>query len=228
MHEIELLNSLHRSSNKICTTCTIFIRLYFSVCVMDIWWIKGMKISVFIKSILVWHWRAASVCELGNFEDPKTGPECPGYRGAQVSNIAMLWVWGQAGGSDGCTLWLFESCLMKAMLRLWWSKVGLRRDLHALWLFLPRSFSREIWAHFCWVHQGPLWDGIRLYSSWDLAVLPEQKIAKSWFFLPLCIYLLMKTFQMNANFLSYPCGMCLSLCVCMLECVCVHTCEQFT
>lgn len=54
------------------------------------------------------------MCELGNFEDPKTGPECPGYRGAQVSNIAMLRVWGQAGGNDGCTLCLFESCLMKA------------------------------------------------------------------------------------------------------------------
>ena len=28
--------------------------------------------------------------ELGNCESPKAGPECHGYRGAQVPNIAIL------------------------------------------------------------------------------------------------------------------------------------------
>lgn len=68
---------------------------------------------------------------------------------------------------------------------------------------------------------------LRLSSSWDLAVLLEQEIAKSWFFLPLCIYLLMKTFQMNANFPSYPVicayfSMCACLGVCVCTCVKIH------
>lgn len=187
--------------------------------------------------IAVWHWRVACESELGNCESPKAGPECPGYRGTQVPNTAIPWVQGQLGERGGCTLHPFESCLTKAYAppvvkqrRANGTLASAPPSSASLPSLPPRSIPREIWAHFCWIHQGFSWDGIMLSSGWDLAVLSKEGpflslctyLLKSWPFLSSCTYLLIKTFQMSGDLLSCHCGCaCPRVCVYLSVCACV-------
>lgn len=115
---------------------------------------------------------------VGEFVSPSVGPMCPGYRGAQVPNIAVFWVQGwQLGERDGCTCVPLQSALLKLMSTSDGAKWGTEEranctlyiptlPIHPLpYAPPPTSIPREIWTYFYWLHHGFSWDGIRLFNG---------------------------------------------------------------
>ena len=162
----------------------------------------------------------------GICESCKVGPECPGYRGAQVPNIAVLWVQGwQVGERDGGTLCPFAVCVIKACVHRWWSKVGWAEERANCTLYIPTLPAHPLprLPHQCLEKSEHI--STDFTTTFNEMALDCSMARVLWFFQSRglqnpgfsCIYVHTYQWGLIPNELSL--WMCLSLCMFMLECV---------